>query len=359
MVLQCAPIFHLRHQSHSALFRLFPRQLRTTAAPRVLSKLPPDNPPYSPTSTHQALDPYKLLAPQLNDLRDSLLKLLDSSPRLSEIAKYYFLHPSKLLRPLLVLLWSQATNGLGHDWQLKKWAAECEGAGGRAEELDQPWTRADVLNDWNPNMPDDTASLQAVFMKKPSPSFTRPTPPLLKNMATGVLDLSVSLLPTQIRLAQILEMLHVGSLLHDDAIDDSTSRRGFPSAPKTFGNKPTILGGDFLLARINMTACRLGDNEVVELITSILTNLIEGEILQLKQLDRGDRSETFSPARLGKEIWNLYLQKTYFKTASLMAKGSRAAVVLGGSKEDEIWKEAAYAYGRNLGIAFQVRISCI
>ena len=52
--------------------------------------------------------------------------------------------------------------------------------------------------------------------------------------------------------------------------------------------------------------------------------------------------------------WNIYLKKTYLKTASLMAKGARAAVVLGGAKDGEIWKEVAYAYGRNVGIAFQV-----
>ena len=55
-----------------------------------------------------------------------------------------------------------------------------------------------------------------------------------------------------------------------------------------------------------------------------------------------------------REAWNVYLQKTYLKTASLMAKGARSAAILGGCKEGEIWKEIAYAYGRNLGIAFQV-----
>jgi hexaprenyl-diphosphate synthase len=55
-----------------------------------------------------------------------------------------------------------------------------------------------------------------------------------------------------------------------------------------------------------------------------------------------------------REAWNVYLQKTYLKTASFMAKGARSAVVLGGCKEGEVWKEIACAYGRNLGIAFQV-----
>ena len=65
-------------------------------------------------------------------------------------------------------------------------------------------------------------------------------------------------------------------------------------------------------------------------------------------------SESPAPARSNREAWNVYLQKTYLKTASMMAKGARSAVVLGGCKEGEIYKEIAYAYGRNLGIAFQV-----
>lgn len=303
-------------------------------------------------------DPYKLLAPQVNQLRDSLLNLLGSShPGLTEIAKYYFLRPSKQLRPLLVLLFSQATNGLGGNWPMKHWAAQCEGAGGRGEELDQPLTRSDVLNDWNPSMPDHTHSFENVFsLQNPKPLLPPPIPPhgFLSPSELGMLADPASLLPTQMRLAQIVEMIHVASLLHDDVIDKSPLRRGVASAPEAFGNKLTILGGDFLLGRASAALSRLGDPEVVELIASVIANLVEGEILQMKAVDGGDEL-TALPPTLGKDNWNIYLKKTYLKTASLMAKGARAAVVLGGCKEGEIWKEAAYAYGRNLGIAFQVR----
>ncbi|EMD42329.1 hypothetical protein CERSUDRAFT_102674 [Gelatoporia subvermispora B] len=298
-------------------------------------------------------DPYKLLAPQLEHLRGTLLNLLGSShPSLTEIAKYYFLHPSKQLRPLLVLLWSQATNGLGGGWYMKNWAAECEGAGGRAEELDRPLTRPDVLNDWNPNMPDHTASFHNSFsLKTPRPPLQPPLPPPLPSHDAPTL--SVSLLPTQIRLAQIVEMIHVASLLHDDVIDVSSLRRGAPSAPAAFGNKLTILAGDFLLGRTSAALSRLGENEVVELIASVIANLVEGEILQLKSVHAEELGLAQTPS-VGSENWAIYLQKTYLKTASLMAKGSRAAVVLGGCREGEIYKEVAYAYGRNLGIAFQL-----
>jgi hexaprenyl-diphosphate synthase len=306
-------------------------------------------------------DPYKLLEPQLTHLRTTLLDLLGSShPSLTEIAKYYFLHPSKQLRPLIVLLFAQATNGVGREWVRKRWAAEVEGARGMTEELDQPLTRPDVLNDWNPNMPDYTASFESVFSLRPS----RPLPEISVPPArtTDVherqptLTSPTLLLPTQMRLAQIVEMIHVASLLHDDVIDNSPLRRGVASAPAAFGNKLSVLAGDFLLGRASAALSRLGDNEVVELIASVIANLVEGEILQMKEIYAPELGLIGAP-RVGKEAWNIYLKKSYLKTASLMAKGARAAVVLGGCTEGEIWKEVAYAYGRNLGIAFQVRFN--
>lgn len=274
-------------------------------------------------------DPYLLLKPQLDHLRERLLNLLGSAhPTLTDIAKYYFLHPSKQLRPLLILLFSRATNGLGRDWNQKKWAADCEGAGGRTEELDRPLSRPDVLNDWNPSMPDHTASFTSVFSLVPPRSPNAPPSPPSRWPASEPPTVAhdSAPLPTQTRLAQIVEMIHVASLLHDDVIDHADLRRGAASGPAAFGNKYAILGGDFLLGRASAALSRLGESEVVELIASVINNLVEGEILK----------------------------KTYLKTASLMAKGARAAVVLGGARDGEIWKEVAYAYGRNLGIAFQV-----
>src|SRR6266404_987514 len=302
-------------------------------------------------------DPYLLLKPQLDHLRERLLNLLGSAhPTLTDIAKYYFLHPSKQLRPLLILLFSRATNGLGRDWNLKKWAAECEGAGGRTDELDRPLSRPDVLNDWNPNMPDHTASFASVFsLVPPHPPKPPPLPPPRRPTSElPTVAHNCPPLPTQTRLAQIVEMIHVASLLHDDVIDRADLRRGAPSAPAAFGNKYAILGGDFLLGRASAALSRLGESEVVELIASVINNLVEGEILQMNKVAQ-QSAALVGASHVGSDNWNIYLQKTYLKTASLMAKGARAAVVLGGAREGEIWKEAAYAYGRNLGIAFQVR----
>ena len=230
-----------------------------------------------------------------------------------------------------------------------------------AAELDAPLTRADVLNDWNPNIPEHTASFQTIFDLVPVPS---PPSPLLQPPApTAAFEPRIAgqILPTQVRLAQIAEMIHVASLLHDDVIDDSPLRRGAPSSPAHFGNKLTILGGDFLLGRASAALSRLGEPEVVELIASVIANLVEGEVMQAREVhspetlpDLNTRDE--DGGRVSKHRWNIYLKKTYLKTASLMAKAVRSSVILGGCRDGEIWKEVAYAYGRNIGIAFQVRV---
>jgi hexaprenyl-diphosphate synthase len=167
------------------------------------------------------------------------------------------------------------------------------------------------------------------------------------------------------RLAEIVEMVHTASLLHDDVIDDSSLRRGFPSAPATFGNKLAVLGGTFVLGRATAALSRLSANVSVPvrasasdgagLLALAISNLVEGELLQMKDVDlwKGDETER-QQQELKNDVWRVYLQKTYLKTASLIAKSARAAALLGGCQECDIWQEIAYTYGRNLGMAFQV-----
>ncbi|EIW87082.1 terpenoid synthase [Coniophora puteana RWD-64-598 SS2] len=315
-------------------------------------------------------DPFHIVAPQLAQLRTTLFNLLGSShPELQTVAQYYFSHPSKQLRPLLVLLFAQATNGLGRAYPqvassvLNAGVPNASAGKTGMEPLDAPLTRHDVLNDYNPRMPDDTASFSTTFaLRKPSgPTGARFTPtPALSEYRPAVAN---TLLPTQQRLAQIVEMIHVASLLHDDVIDMSPLRRGAPSAPNAFSPKLAVLGGDFLLGRASAALARLGSNETVELIASVIANLVEGEVLQIRPPDARVEAELNTTVKVAETqgdavhsaSWQIYLQKTYMKTASLMAKGARAAVVLGGCEDGDIAKEAAYAYGRNLGIAFQLQ----
>jgi hexaprenyl-diphosphate synthase len=341
---------------------------RNASALRPKPISPQSDPPSPPRP-----DPFTLAAPQLLEIRTALVDLLGSSVKgLDEIAKYYFCQPSKHLRPLLVVLFSQATNGLGKDWQLKLWQSSQNVPGGHADALDQPMTRPDVLLDHNPDKPDKTApftsriySLDDISTPEEGSLPSRrsylsecPPPPKFTPSSPTLTD-PLFVLPTQIRLAQIVEMIHAASLLHDDVIDNSTLRRGVTSAPAAFGNKSSVLAGNFILGRASSALARLGDHDVTELIASIITNLVEGELLQLKDIlspDAPDVNSRISASQSPKmkRAWMLYLQKTYMKTASLMAKGARGAVALGGCREGEIHREIAYAYGRNLGLAFQV-----
>ena len=308
-------------------------------------------------SSSTTVNPHALLKAEVAHVRSSLLTLLGSShPSLSQIAFYYFPHPSKQLRPLIVLLFARATNGLGSHFPFKLWSAEH--ARLTPEQLDAPLLCPDVLNDFNPSMPDHTASFNSPFDLRPPPTHTFPSPPP-SLCAESIPHLAHTLLPTQLRLAQIVEMIHVASLLHDDVLGKSDPQRGAPSAPAAFGNKFAVLGGDFLLGRAFAAISRFDDNEVVELMTTVIANLAEGEMWRMRGTGAPSAEVDLAslharPSVPGTDRWCTYLKKTYLKTASLMAKGARAAVVLGGCREDEVWKEVAYAYGRNIGIAFQV-----
>ncbi|KDR85619.1 hypothetical protein GALMADRAFT_234590 [Galerina marginata CBS 339.88] len=299
--------------------------------------------------TRQRPDPYILVASELTHIRKNMLNLLGSAhPGLAEMAEYYFLHPSKQLRSLLVLLFSRATNGLGRHWDRKHWDAAYESSSGQSEVFDRPLQLPNVLPEWNPSMPDHTKSFESVFLLQQTAS--QPSPPPRSPLTHGIPPSLITpplLLPTQIRLAQIAEMIHVASLLHETITND-------PGGEKDgFGNKLSILGGDFLLGRASTALSRLGESEVVELIASVISNLVEGELLSMGEVKTPELGLIQGPTTIT-AAWELYLRKTYLKTASLMAKGARSAVILGGSQADDIWKEVAYAYGRNLGIAYQL-----
>ena len=108
-----------------------------------------------------------------------------------------------------------------------------------------------------------------------------------------------------------------------------------------------VLAGDFLLGRASVALARLRDAEVIELLATVIANLVEGEFMQLKNTALDELNPKFSDDSI-----TYYLQKTYLKSASLISKSCRAAALLGQSSPEVV--EAAYAYGRNLGLAFQL-----
>lgn len=148
--------------------------------------------------------------------------------------------------------------------------------------------------------------------------------------------------PDQRRLSEITEVIHTASLLHDDVIDDSDKRRGAKSVNGTWGNKLAILGGDFLLARASLALAKLRNSDVTELVSTVLEHLVKGEVMQMKSLGGTGLSSHLE----------YYLTKSYYKTASLIARSCKAVAILGS--HDPKLQEIAYEYGKNIGLAFQI-----
>ncbi|TRM61538.1 hypothetical protein BD626DRAFT_405418, partial [Schizophyllum amplum] len=117
---------------------------------------PPPPPPLSHASAaHVRPDPYALLAPELLLIRNNLCGLLGSAhPGLHDAARDFLSQPAQKLRPLLVLLFAQATNGVGRGWR----AVATAGSQERASELDRPLTQSGLVTDAAPHMRDDRAS---------------------------------------------------------------------------------------------------------------------------------------------------------------------------------------------------------
>lgn len=142
------------------------------------------------------------------------------------------------------------------------------------------------------------------------------------------------------RLAEITEMIHTASLVHDDVVDDAEMRRGVPTVHSLFNNRVAVLAGDFLFAQSSWYLANLDNLEVVKLLSQVIMDLAEGEIQQgLNRFDTGLSIEA-------------YLEKSYYKTASLIANSSKAAGVLSGVSTQQA--EDLYNYGRHIGLAFQI-----
>jgi len=146
--------------------------------------------------------------------------------------------------------------------------------------------------------------------------------------------------PRHRRLAEITEMIHTASLVHDDVLDESEVRRGIPTVHSSFGNRIAVLAGDFLFAQSSWYLANLDNLEVVKLLSLVIMNLAEGEIQQ--GLSRFDADLSFET----------YIEKSFCKTASLIANSCKAAGILSDLDRETV--DHLFEYGRHLGLAFQI-----
>ena len=137
-----------------------------------------------------------------------------------------------------------------------------------------------------------------------------------------------------------VELVHLGSLYHDDVMDEALTRRNVESVNARWGNLVAIVAGDFLLARASEIAASLG-TEGAGLLAATIGRLCEGQVLEVRS--------TFDPTRTEPA----YLASIAGKTASLMASACRIGALTSGLARDQV--EAVTAFGSAFGMVFQIR----
>jgi octaprenyl-diphosphate synthase len=143
-----------------------------------------------------------------------------------------------------------------------------------------------------------------------------------------------------VALAAAVEFIHTATLLHDDVVDASDLRRGLATANAVWGNKPSVLVGDFLFSRAFQLMVGDRSLEVLRILSNASAVIAEGEVLQL--ITANDLATTEAA----------YLEVVDAKTAALFAAACEIGAVIAERPAAEA--EALRHYGRNLGLAFQL-----
>ena len=143
-----------------------------------------------------------------------------------------------------------------------------------------------------------------------------------------------------INLAACVELIHGATLMHDDVIDISEVRRGKKTTNSIWGNQSSILVGDYLLSRCFEMMVEDGNLEILKLLSSNSSKIVQGEILQLENKKSIDMLE------------ETYLQIISLKTASLFSAATKVGAIL--AEKENKKKEALEFYGKNLGLTFQI-----
>ena len=146
--------------------------------------------------------------------------------------------------------------------------------------------------------------------------------------------------PYHIHLAAVVEFIHTATLLHDDVVDESTQRRGRPTANRLWDNKSSILVGDYLFSRSFQLMVETGSLRVLDILANASATIAEGEVLQLTASQNLATTE------------ETYLKVVRGKTAALFSAATEVGGVIAGAEEAHV--TALFAYGDALGIAFQI-----
>lgn len=143
-----------------------------------------------------------------------------------------------------------------------------------------------------------------------------------------------------IRFAAAVEFMHNATLLHDDVVDESDMRRGRPAARTIWGNQASVLVGDFLLGQAFLMMVESRDLDALEVLSRAAAVIAEGEVFQLAKARDLNATE------------DDYTRIIHAKTATLFEAATEVGAIAGGATGPE--REALAAYGRALGMAFQL-----
>jgi octaprenyl-diphosphate synthase len=143
------------------------------------------------------------------------------------------------------------------------------------------------------------------------------------------------------RAATLIELLHTATLVHDDVVDDSDTRRGFFSISALWKNKVAVLVGDYLLSRGLLLSVKHKDYHLLEITSRAVEEMSEGELLQIEKARKLDITEDV--------YFSIITQKTASLIASCCASGAASVT------EDKSIIEQMRLFGETVGIAFQIR----
>ncbi len=141
--------------------------------------------------------------------------------------------------------------------------------------------------------------------------------------------------------AAMMELLHVATLIHDDIVDDAKTRRGKPTIKQIWKNKISVLMGDYILSKALINMVSLKDFDALDLISKTAEKLSAGEILQM------EKSITRNMTK------NIYYDMINQKTASLISSSCELGAIT--TTKSDIDRKATSEYGKNLGMAFQIK----
>ena len=168
--------------------------------------------------------------------------------------------------------------------------------------------------------------------KRLRPLLTTSCYHILNNQSTNGIN--------HVGLAAAVEFIHAATLLHDDVVDLSKDRRGNLTANEVWGNKTSVLVGDFLFSRSFQLMTKYGTLETLKILSDTSVTISEGEVLEISNDKNLEMNE------------DTYFQVINGKTASLFSAACQVGGISGGAKDNE--RNALKSFGTNFGMAFQL-----